>query len=84
VYPLADAKWLELPLAGITKVGEQVMSLVKFEANEEYVVAVGYAIEEKDAFTVSLGKVREVDSGKYDVVDDKPLPSALKPFKWQK
>jgi len=61
-----------LPLAGITKVGEQVMSLGKFEANEEYVRALGRAFLDQ-GFGVSLGTVREAESGRWEVVDPEQL-----------
>jgi hypothetical protein len=66
---------LILPLAGVTKVGAQVMSLGNFQANEEYVLAVAGVIRGQ-GFTVSLGDVRE-DGG----FDMKPFRGPQFPFK---
>jgi hypothetical protein len=62
---------LILPLAGATKVGEEVMSLGKFQANEEYVAVVAHILLTQ-GFQVSLGNVREAANGEWEVVDLEP------------
>jgi hypothetical protein len=69
---------LILPLAGVTKVGEEVMSLGKFQANEEYVAVVAH-IFLTEGFQVSLGNVREAANGEWEVVDLEPQ-SLGRPF----
>ena len=52
-----NAKILELPLYGVTKVGTEVMSLGTFDADDEYIRAVGQAILWQ-GFEVELGQIR--------------------------
>jgi hypothetical protein len=54
-----EAKELTLPAYSITKVGAQVMSLGKFEANNEFVLAVGQVILER-GFELWMGDAREI------------------------
>jgi hypothetical protein len=67
-----EAKMLRLPLYGVTKVGAEVMSLGKFEADDEYVRAVGQAILYQ-GFEVSLGEVREMTGDQYAIVNAQRL-----------
>jgi hypothetical protein len=70
----ADAKTLTLPLIGITKVGAQVMSLGKFQANTEYIVALGQLILEK-GFEVFLGDLQEIQDNQFNVINAQPVAS---------
>jgi Protein of unknown function (DUF2806) len=67
-----EAKTLILPLYGVTKVGAEVMSLGKFEVDDEYVRAVGQAILYQ-GFEVSLGEVREMEGDQYAIVNRQRL-----------
>ncbi len=53
-------KFLKLEVYGITRLGQQVMSLGKFEAHEEYLRAVGAEIKAK-GFAVELADYVRVD-----------------------
>ena len=67
------ARRLALQIYGVTEVGRQVMSLGKFKANDEFVLAVGNLILER-GFEVALGDVEEKPTGEYRVVGQ-PLVS---------
>jgi hypothetical protein len=67
-------KTLTLPAYAITKVGTQVMSLGKFQANNEFVLAVGQMILEKGFEEVFLGDIAEAPNDQYLIVNAQPLP----------
>ena len=54
-----EVRSLTLPTYAITKVGEQVMSLGKFQANNDFVLAVGQIILER-GFEVSMGDATDL------------------------
>jgi hypothetical protein len=69
-----EVKTLTLPAYAITKVGTQVMSLGKFQANNEFVLAVGQMILEK-GFEVSMGDVvgRPDNPNQLQMINAQPL-----------
>ncbi|MGZ3321589.1 MAG: DUF2806 domain-containing protein, partial [Xanthobacteraceae bacterium] len=69
----SEPKTLELGLIGITTVGAQVMSLGKFEADEEFVLAVGEVLLEQ-GLEVLVGNVQETNETEWLVVDARSLP----------
>jgi hypothetical protein len=72
-----EAKKLTIPAFSITKVGAQVMSLGKFEANNEFVLAVGQMILEK-GFEVLMGDAREAPNkpDAFELFNARPLVRA--------
>jgi hypothetical protein len=66
------AKKIQLPVYGITKVGLQVMSLGKFQADDEYVRAIAKIIATQ-GFQVSIGDVQEVDNKQFMIVNAQPI-----------
>jgi len=67
-----EAKTLSFPAYPITKVGVQVMSLGKFQANSEFVLAVGQVILEK-GFEVSMGDVVATPDNQLQMVNPQQL-----------
>jgi hypothetical protein len=72
LYVPAPVQQLTLPIYGITKVGAQVISLGKFEANNEYVLELGQMILER-GFEVWLGDVGKTSDNQYEIVNAQPL-----------
>jgi hypothetical protein len=72
-----EPKQLTLAAYSITKVGAQVMSLGKFEANNEFVLAVGQMILER-GFELSMGDAREMPNkpDEFELFNARPLVPA--------
>jgi hypothetical protein len=68
IVPSTGGKPLELPIYGVTKVGLQVISLGTFQANDEYILAIGQLILDK-GFEVWLGDVRDVPGDRFEIYD---------------
>ena len=65
-------KRVNLPAYAVTKVGLQVMSLGKFQANDEYVRAIAKTIA-MQGFEVSMGDVQEIENKQYLIVNAHPV-----------
>jgi hypothetical protein len=63
---------LRLPAYTLTKVGDQVMSLGKFQANSEFVLAVGQVILAR-GFEVSIGDSVKVSDDQFQIINAQPL-----------
>jgi hypothetical protein len=67
-----EVKTLMLPIYGVTKVGGQVMSLGKFQANNEYILAIGQVILDM-GFEVWLGDIRDLPDNQFEIYDAQRL-----------
>jgi hypothetical protein len=65
-------KELKVEIYGITGLGKQVMSLGKFDANEEYLRAVGGEIKAK-GFAVELGNYVRINASQIRYTNARPL-----------